>query len=56
MAVLVLADHDDEKLSDATAKIVTAAIAFGGDLDILVSGGCAKSAGRRRRGLQKATR
>jgi len=38
MAVLVLADHDNAALSDATAKTVTAAIAFGGDVDILVAG------------------
>lgn len=38
MAVLVLADHDNTALSDATAKTVTAAIAFGGDVDILVAG------------------
>lgn len=38
MAVLVLADHDNTALSDATAKTVTAAIAFGGDVDVLVAG------------------
>lgn len=38
MAVLVLADHDNSSLSDATAKTVTAAAAFGGDIDILVAG------------------
>ena len=38
MAVLVLADHDNASLNDATNKTVTAAIAFGGDVDILVAG------------------
>ena len=38
MAVLVLADHDNETLSDATHKTVTAAKAMGGDIDILVAG------------------
>ena len=41
MAVLVLADHDNASLGDATAKTVTAAAAFGGDIDVLVAGkGC----------------
>ncbi|MEM9226259.1 MAG: electron transfer flavoprotein subunit alpha/FixB family protein [Pseudomonadota bacterium] len=38
MAVLVIADHDNAALSDATAKTVTAAKAFGGDVDVLVAG------------------
>ena len=38
MAVLVLADHDNSALADATAKTVTAAKAYGGDVDILVAG------------------
>ncbi len=38
MAVLVIAEHDNAALSDATAKTLTAAIAFGGDVDILVAG------------------
>ena len=38
MAVLVLADHDNEALFDATNKTVTAAKAFGGDVDVLVAG------------------
>ncbi|MEL8055879.1 MAG: electron transfer flavoprotein subunit alpha/FixB family protein [Pseudomonadota bacterium] len=38
MAVLVIADHDNSALSDATAKTVTAAGKFGGDIDILVAG------------------
>ncbi|MEL7112871.1 MAG: electron transfer flavoprotein subunit alpha/FixB family protein, partial [Pseudomonadota bacterium] len=38
MAVLVIADHDNSALSDATAKTVTAAKTFGGDVDVLVAG------------------
>jgi electron transfer flavoprotein alpha subunit len=41
MAVLLLAEHDNESLAPATAKALTAAQAFGGDVDILVAGeGC----------------
>ncbi len=38
MAVLVIADHDNASLNDATHKTVTAAKALGGDVDILVAG------------------
>ena len=38
MAVLVIADHDNASLTDATHKTVTAATQFGGDVDILVAG------------------
>ena len=38
MAVLVIAEHDNEILNDATHKTVTAAAQFGGDVDILVAG------------------
>ena len=41
MAVLLLADHDNENLNDQTAKSVTAAQAMGGDIHILCAGnGC----------------
>jgi electron transfer flavoprotein alpha subunit len=41
MAVLLLAEHDNESLAPATAKALTAARAFGSDVDILVAGeGC----------------
>jgi electron transfer flavoprotein alpha subunit len=41
MAVLVLADHDNQSLKDSTAKTVTAAKAISGDVDVLVLGqGC----------------
>ncbi|WP_321490586.1 electron transfer flavoprotein subunit alpha/FixB family protein [uncultured Hyphomonas sp.] len=38
MAVLVIAEHDNAALSDATNKVVTAAAKFGGDVDVLVAG------------------
>ena len=38
MAVLLLAEHDNKALAPATAKALTAARAFGGDVDILVAG------------------
>ena len=38
MAILVVAEHDNEDVKDATHKTVTAALAMGGDVDILVAG------------------
>jgi electron transfer flavoprotein alpha subunit len=38
MAVLLLAEHDNKTLAPATAKALTAARAFGTDVDILVAG------------------
>ena len=38
MAILVLAEHSNAALNDATAKVVSAAAAFGGDIDVLVAG------------------
>ena len=38
MAVLVIAEHDNAALSDATHKTVMAAAKFGGDVDVLVAG------------------
>ena len=38
MAVLVIAEHDNTSINDATHKTVTAALKFGGDVDILVAG------------------
>jgi electron transfer flavoprotein alpha subunit len=41
MAILLLAEHDNKSLAPATAKALTAARAFGSDIDILVVGdGC----------------
>ncbi|PDT81825.1 electron transfer flavoprotein subunit alpha/FixB family protein [Sinorhizobium sp. BJ1] len=38
MAILLLADHDNNHLSDQTAKALTAATKIGGDVHILVAG------------------
>lgn len=38
MAVLLLAEHDNKNLAPATAKTLSAAKAFGGDVHILVAG------------------
>ena len=38
MAILVVAEHDNASLKDATHKVVTAASQMGGDVDILVAG------------------
>src|SRR6187549_142174 len=41
MAALLLTEHDNKTLAPATAKVLTAARAFGSDVDILVAGeGC----------------
>lgn len=38
MAILVIADHNNAELNDATLKVVTAASKMGGDVDVLVAG------------------
>ena len=38
MAVLVIAEHDNASLSDATSKTVTAALKFSSDVDVLIAG------------------
>jgi electron transfer flavoprotein alpha subunit len=38
MAVLLVAEHDNKTLSPETAKALTAASKFGGDIDIIVAG------------------
>ncbi|NNU15179.1 electron transfer flavoprotein subunit alpha/FixB family protein [Parvularcula sp. ZS-1/3] len=38
MAILVIADHDNNELNDATLKVVAAAQKMGGDIDVLVAG------------------
>ncbi|MBZ0215376.1 MAG: electron transfer flavoprotein subunit alpha/FixB family protein [Fimbriimonadaceae bacterium] len=41
MAILLIAEHDNSELKDATAKALSAAVAIGGDVHILVAGkGC----------------
>ena len=38
MTMLLLADHDNQALSDQTAKALTAASEIGGDVHVLVAG------------------
>ncbi len=38
MAVLVVAEHDNASVKDATNKTVTAALALSSDVDVLVAG------------------
>ncbi|PHR63149.1 MAG: electron transfer flavoprotein subunit alpha [Robiginitomaculum sp.] len=38
MRTLVIAEHDNSALNDATAKTISAATAMGGDVDVLVAG------------------
>jgi len=41
VTTLLLAEHDNKTLKDATNKALTAAKALGGDVDVLVAGkGC----------------
>src|SRR5690606_13320854 len=44
MAVLVIADHDGQTVRETTHTTVTAGVAIGGDIDILVVGQGAKAA------------
>ncbi|QSZ23505.1 electron transfer flavoprotein subunit alpha/FixB family protein [Rhizobium sp. NZLR1] len=44
MTILLLADHDNQSLSDQTAKALTAASQIGSDIHILVAGKAAKAA------------
>jgi electron transfer flavoprotein alpha subunit len=56
MAVLVIAEHADTVLSNATAKVLTAAKAIDGEVDILVAGkgcGAAAEAAAKLQGVRK---
>jgi electron transfer flavoprotein alpha subunit len=56
MAVLVIAEHDNASVKDATNKVVTAAKAMGGDVDVLVAGsnaGAAAAAAAKIDGVRK---
>ncbi|WP_152045548.1 electron transfer flavoprotein subunit alpha/FixB family protein [Aureimonas psammosilenae] len=44
MTTLLIADHDNASLSDQTAKALTAALALGGDVHVLVAGAGARPA------------
>ena len=56
MAVLVVAEHDNASVKDATNKLVTAAKAMGDDVDVLVAGsnaGAAAAAAAKIDGVRK---
>jgi electron transfer flavoprotein alpha subunit len=56
MAVLVIAEHDNTNVKDATNKVVTAAKAMGAEVDVLVAGsnaGAAAAAAARIDGVRK---
>jgi electron transfer flavoprotein alpha subunit len=56
MAVLVVAEHDNVSVKDATNKVVAAARAMGGDVDVLVAGsnaGAAAAAAAKIDGVRK---
>ena len=44
MAILLVADHDNESFSDQNAKALSAALQIGSDVDVLVAGKGAKPA------------
>ena len=44
MAILLIAEHDNQSLSDQTAKALSAAQKIGSDIDVLVAGNGAKAA------------
>jgi electron transfer flavoprotein alpha subunit len=46
MALLLIADHDNETLRDATAKALTAALQITDDVDVLVAGHKAQGAAK----------
>ena len=45
MPILLLAEHDNKTLLDATAKALTAARQIGGDIHVLVAGKGCRAAG-----------
>lgn len=56
MAILLFAEHDNQSLSDQTAKALSAASLIGGDIDILVAGknaSCVADAAAKLSGIRK---
>ena len=56
MTTLLLAEHDNARLNEATAKALTAAQALGGDVHVLVAGkdaGAAAEAAAKLAGVAK---
>ena len=49
MSTLLIAEHNNQSLSESTIKSATAAVQMGGDVHVLVAGaGCAAVADRHR--------
>ena len=46
MAVLLIAEHDNASIKDATHKALTAAAQMGGDVHVLVAGNKAEGAAK----------
>ncbi|MEJ2714527.1 MAG: electron transfer flavoprotein subunit alpha/FixB family protein, partial [Acidihalobacter sp.] len=44
MAILLVAEHDNQSLSEQTAKALSAAVKLGSDIDVLVAGQAARPA------------
>ncbi|MCO4317773.1 electron transfer flavoprotein subunit alpha/FixB family protein [Phyllobacterium sp. 21LDTY02-6] len=56
MAILLFAEHDNEALSDQTAKALTAALAIGSDVHVLVAGKGAQGVADQAAKLQGVTK
>ena len=56
MTILLIAEHDNETLSDQTAKAMTAAVQIGGDVHVLVAGEGAKGVADQASRLSGASR
>ena len=48
MTTLLIAEHDNASIKDSTNKALTAAVALGGDVHVLVAGEKRQGRGRRR--------
>lgn len=56
MTILLIAEHDNETLSDQTAKAMTAAVQIGSDVHVLVAGESAKGVADQASRLSSASR
>jgi electron transfer flavoprotein alpha subunit len=56
MAILLLADHDNQTLSDQTAKALSAAAELGGDIHVLVAGKDCKDVAEQAARLENVTK
>ncbi len=56
MPVLLLAEHNEQALSNTTGKALTAALAMGSDVHVLVAGGAARAAAEAAASLEGVTK